>query len=451
MKRFSLYLISVVILGLLIALMICPRKFGLTTLAHTKRLLELQHLTHTKEWEKLETSLRDSIKEKQINERDLRLLASTTPDSPLEKACAATDSILSLPEKTGLNFIKAFPIALFAETSLKKEIGKNRYHWSEERFGREIQVNPKTKQLFIHLGTHGVKRLGKGKYKVVTKTLLYDETHPELMARGIAQARMRKERKAMKKVHGLPGVIQAESVLKHKDPVSGKSVRSIITKIYNLGALKSVLDSGFKFCWREKLQLALDITTGLASMHSKGIAHRDLSSRNYFVKIEHPTPSTRSIRAVVADLGRAMPTSHAKNVSAQGNSSYLAPEAFFRKKMKGKDYLFSDIFALGCVLWEIYFGTPPKWRKEKTRNKFIANPKKGCEYITSAINELRNSANSSLEDVNEDKRVIIQRFLSLILKMTNPIASKRGTASSVRDTLSRLLEEYDTLPITTTA
>jgi len=448
MKRLPLYLL-IILIGLFIALVICPRRFGLTTVAHTERLLQLQHFAHTKEWEKLETALRDDLNKKEIDEKDLRLLASTTPDSAFERACSATDNILSLPEKTGLNFITAFPIALFAETLLPKEVEEETYYWSEERFGRELQIDPKTDRFFIHLGTHGVKRLGKGKYKLVTRTILYGP-QIEIMARGIAEARMRKERKAMRKTRGLPGVIQAESMLKHKDPVSGKSVHTIITKIYNLGALKSVLDRDFKFNWKEKLQLALDITTGLASLHSKNIAHRDLSSRNYFVKIEQLTPTTRRIHAVVADLGRAMQTSRAKSVSAQGNSSYLAPEAFLRKKMRGTDYLLSDIFALGCVLWEIYFGEPPKWRKEKTRNKFIVNPKKGCEYITSAINELRNTAQKDLGEIGVEKREVIQKFLVLILQMTSPIASQRGTADSIRDRLCSLVEEYDTLSTTTT-
>ena len=101
MKRFFLYLIVALIACSLLAKLLYPRQCALITMAHAEKLIHLQHLVSSQDWEKLETTLKDNIRSKCINETSIRRLASITPNSPFDLALQATDNILSLPKKQG--------------------------------------------------------------------------------------------------------------------------------------------------------------------------------------------------------------------------------------------------------------------------------------------------------------------------------------------------------------
>jgi len=400
---------------------------GIRPLGHTQYLNKLNTLIQEENWIKVHETITQGLCKSFISKQDIIKLSDQAPASPFAHAFQATQTILSLPEKTGLAFSNLFPIALFKETLLNNAVKKNEFYWPEKQFGRELQYDQETEKFFIHLGTHGVKKLGKGKYKVVTRSILYDEKEPRMLARGLSESKMRKERHAMKKTHGMPGVMQAEAFLKHRDPKTNKKMRAIMTPIYNLGSLKQMLSNkSFKLSFSEKVHLARDILSGLASLHSQGIAHRDLSTRNYFISHDSLSPEGCRFRVVIADLGRAMPIAEAKGVSAQGNTSFLAPEAFFRNRLSHEDYLATDIFAVGCVLWEIYTGSPPKWRKEKTFNKYILHPKKGANQLYTDILTTCKQLNLKLLHRTHKK------YLDLVLQMVDPIPSKRKQASELK-------------------
>lgn len=114
--------------------------------------------------------------------------------------------------------------------------------------------------------------------------------------------------------------------------------------------------------WREATELAIAIAEGIASAHQKGIVHRDLKPENVFL--------TKDGRVKILDFGlarsahegalpagphdpsaptRATPTDHGLVL---GTIGYMSPEQA-RGLPVGKA---SDIFSLGCVLYEVLTG-----------------------------------------------------------------------------------------------
>ncbi|XP_065512953.1 dual specificity testis-specific protein kinase 1 isoform X3 [Caloenas nicobarica] len=132
-----------------------------------------------------------------------------------------------------------------------------------------------------------------------------------------------------------------------------------LTEYINGGNLEQLLDSPVPLSWSMRVKLALDIARGLHYLHSKGIFHRDLTSKNCLVRCE-----ANGYTAVVGDFGLAekIPTysegSEKEPLAVVGSPYWMAPEV-----LRGEIYnekgppmspcsLQADVFAYGIILCE---------------------------------------------------------------------------------------------------
>jgi uncharacterized membrane protein YhdT len=103
----------------------------------------------------------------------------------------------------------------------------------------------------------------------------------------------------------------------------------------------------------EAVQIGREMADALAYAHDRGVVHRDIKPANIMLDSGH---------AVVADFGIALGTHHltsdrltASGVSP-GSPQYMSPEqAAGEDDVDGR----SDIYSLGCVLYEALSGDPP--------------------------------------------------------------------------------------------
>ncbi len=116
-----------------------------------------------------------------------------------------------------------------------------------------------------------------------------------------------------------------------------------------------------RMSWREAAELGLEIADGLAAAHSRGFVHRDLKPENVFL--------TSAGRAKILDFGLARraelakPAEHAQRTVTQptepgavvGTVGYMSPELVSGLPADAR----SDIFSLGCVLYEMVTGARP--------------------------------------------------------------------------------------------
>ncbi|KYR02814.1 leucine-rich repeat-containing protein (LRR) [Tieghemostelium lacteum] len=123
----------------------------------------------------------------------------------------------------------------------------------------------------------------------------------------------------------------------------------IVTEYLPQGNLYNFLHKeGCKFSWVFRLKVALDISSGMAFLHSSTppIIHRDLKSPNILLASLDESSSTL---AKVVDFGLSG-LQHTITNRGVENPLWLAPEIL----SKNRDYSSSsDVYAFGVILWEL--------------------------------------------------------------------------------------------------
>ncbi|KAG0250106.1 hypothetical protein DFQ27_009570 [Actinomortierella ambigua] len=115
--------------------------------------------------------------------------------------------------------------------------------------------------------------------------------------------------------------------------------------------------------WPEKERIAQEIIRGVAYLHSLDILHCDLKSSN--VLLDH------SFRAKICDFGSSIVRGSEASMSSESHSRrgtvrWLAPELLTTSPKYSTK---SDMYALGCIMWEMAANSTPPF---KGLDQFIA-------------------------------------------------------------------------------
>ncbi|CAB4416074.1 unnamed protein product [Rhizophagus irregularis] len=156
-----------------------------------------------------------------------------------------------------------------------------------------------------------------------------------------------KELKNLRKVNFHPNINRCFGIT--KEPSSNNYI--MVLHYANQGNLREYLENNFaSLQWKDKIQMALDITLGLKCLHSREIIHRDLHAKNILVNDN---------TLMIADLGLSKQTTvDVTSISKiYGMPAYVEPQCY-----KTDNYVRnkkSDVYSLGVLLWEISSGYPP--------------------------------------------------------------------------------------------
>lgn len=104
--------------------------------------------------------------------------------------------------------------------------------------------------------------------------------------------------------------------------------------------------------WERTVPIVLDLLDGLAALHARGVAHRDISANNAMIEVEDGAERGRLLdlgyaRMIEEDKGLVLtPPDTSTGMMIWGSEGYVAPERF---RGRPGDYR-ADVFSIGA-LW----------------------------------------------------------------------------------------------------
>jgi serine/threonine protein kinase len=154
--------------------------------------------------------------------------------------------------------------------------------------------------------------------------------------------RFRREVKAAQKIEH-PNVVPVLD-----DGVEG-GLPYLVQRLIPGGSLADRVQRSGPLSLEEAVRLLAGAAAGIDALHGAGLVHRDIKGANILLEGDIP---------YVSDFGLAK-DSQASNLTrpgqALGSLDYMSPE-----QIRGEDVSpATDIYALGCVMFEVLTGTPP--------------------------------------------------------------------------------------------
>ena len=105
----------------------------------------------------------------------------------------------------------------------------------------------------------------------------------------------------------------------------------------------------------EAVRIAREVADGLDYAHEQGVVHRDIKPGNILLSRGHALVADFGIAKAIGAASEGDASATATGLSV-GTPRYMSPEqAAGVTEVDGR----SDVYALGCVLWEMLAGEPP--------------------------------------------------------------------------------------------
>ena len=117
--------------------------------------------------------------------------------------------------------------------------------------------------------------------------------------------------------------------------------------------LRDLLDREQQLHVDEALKITTDLAEALDHAHRQGVVHRDIKPANVLLRDGRPLIADFGIALAVGGAGGTRLTETGLSV---GTPYYMSPEQATGDQVVGPA---SDIYALGCVLYEMLVGEPP--------------------------------------------------------------------------------------------
>src|SRR5438105_8034932 len=198
------------------------------------------------------------------------------------------------------------------------------------------------------LGAGGMGEVYRARDERLGRAVAVKVLPEQLAADSDSRARLEREARAVATVTH-PNILAIYDVGEHQ------GILFVVTELLDGETLRWRLMRE-RVSWRKAVEIGSAIAEGLAAAHGRGIVHRDLKPANIFLT------SDGHVKILDFGLAKAERFEGSESLSkietasqpgvAVGTIGYMAPEQVSGAKVDAR----TDIFALGCVLYEMLSG-----------------------------------------------------------------------------------------------
>ncbi|MBA3316120.1 MAG: serine/threonine protein kinase [Planctomycetota bacterium] len=124
-----------------------------------------------------------------------------------------------------------------------------------------------------------------------------------------------------------------------------------VMELVDGGVLKKLLNRKGALAWQDAVEIGWQVCSALQHLHNNGVIHRDLKPANLFF--------TKDGKVKLGDFGIALDTARAELTATGltvGTYLYMSPEQIRGERTISPQ---TDLYALGCLLYEMLTGRPP--------------------------------------------------------------------------------------------
>ncbi|HTG46623.1 MAG TPA: Stk1 family PASTA domain-containing Ser/Thr kinase [Actinomycetota bacterium] len=193
------------------------------------------------------------------------------------------------------------------------------------------------------IGAGGMAEVFRGFDPVLGRTVAIKVLLPQFARDAGFVARFRREAQAAARLN-IPSIVGVY------DTGADGDTQYIVMEFVEGRTLADFLASGRRPTPIQSVELTQKIAAALGAAHEQGIVHRDIKPANVMV--------TRDGQVKVMDFGIARirtDITAPQTSSVIGTPTYLSPEQAQGQAVDAR----SDLYSLGCVLYELLAGTPP--------------------------------------------------------------------------------------------
>ncbi|CAG8800402.1 17788_t:CDS:2 [Dentiscutata erythropus] len=192
----------------------------------------------------------------------------------------------------------------------------------------------------------------KRKIQIILKQVIPNE---EVLAKS-ENEELVKEIKAFHSIqNSLSSVIGYNNVVKFLGVSINKEIFFLVLEYADCGNLRDYLILHNDLNWKQKINIARQVTCGLYFLHDNEILHRDLHTGNLVIKSDRN--SEDGIRVLITDFGlsKVVPRQSVSSQGIKGCIQFMDPVLLNELNAKyGEVYGYSsDIYSLGMIMWVV--------------------------------------------------------------------------------------------------
>ncbi|MGY1438092.1 protein kinase domain-containing protein [Streptomyces reniochalinae] len=142
------------------------------------------------------------------------------------------------------------------------------------------------------------------------------------------------------------------------DTSDGAATPFLVMALVHGPSLHEVLREAGRVPLADALRWSADVCRALETAHAAGVVHRDIKPANIMVEGEEGHSRAKVVDFGIAKYTEARSSDPQLTTTGQmpfGSVLYMAPEQFRQSGVDGR----TDLYALGCVLYELLVGRPP--------------------------------------------------------------------------------------------